>query len=380
MMLKADYFSYWERESFLKNIDLSVVGSGIVGLTSAILYKQKYPDQHVVVFESGVLPHGATTRNAGFACFGSLSEIIDDLSSQSEEEVFQLIGKRWDGLQTLLNIHDEAFIDYQVNGGFEIFLENQEDEFEKCMQQMEFVNQKMKHYHQFDVDVFSVSEIPASWKMKGVKHLIQNPFEGQLHSGKLMQSLYKHCTQLHIPIFNGMKIEKVESISEYAILHTEFAEIKTEKILICNNGFASDLLPDIKVVPARGQVLVTSVIPELSIEGAFHHHKGFDYFRNVDQRILIGGGRHLNFDDERTTKMEITSSMHEYLLGLLNEYILPEYEFTIEYQWSGIMGMGSDKMPIVKRFDDRIYLAVRMGGMGVAIGSSIAQNAVDIIN
>jgi gamma-glutamylputrescine oxidase len=78
--------------------------------------------------------------------------------------------------------------------------------------------------------------------------------------------------------------------------------------------------------------------------------------------------------------MEITSSMHEYLLGLLNEYILPEYEFTIEYQWSGIMGMGPDKMPIVKRFDDRIYLAVRMGGMGVAIGSSIAQNAIDIIN
>jgi hypothetical protein len=35
-----------------------------------------------------MLPHGASTKNAGFACFGSISEIIDDLKSHSEEEVF----------------------------------------------------------------------------------------------------------------------------------------------------------------------------------------------------------------------------------------------------------------------------------------------------
>jgi hypothetical protein len=33
-----------------------------------------------------VLPHGASTKNAGFACFGSISEIIDDLKSHSERK------------------------------------------------------------------------------------------------------------------------------------------------------------------------------------------------------------------------------------------------------------------------------------------------------
>jgi hypothetical protein len=45
-----------------------------------------------------MLPHGASTKNAGFACFGSISEIIDDLKSHSEGG-FQLVTKRWEGLR-----------------------------------------------------------------------------------------------------------------------------------------------------------------------------------------------------------------------------------------------------------------------------------------
>jgi hypothetical protein len=44
-----------------------------------------------------MLPHGASTKNAGFACF-EVFEIIDDLKSHSEEEVYQLVTKRLEGL------------------------------------------------------------------------------------------------------------------------------------------------------------------------------------------------------------------------------------------------------------------------------------------
>ena len=73
-------WSYWERETWFKDLDLAVIGSGIVGLTTAIYYKQKHPDKKVVVLEKGSLPKGASTKNAGFACFGSVSEILSDLN------------------------------------------------------------------------------------------------------------------------------------------------------------------------------------------------------------------------------------------------------------------------------------------------------------
>jgi len=87
-------YSYWELKTWFSNIDFTIVGSGIVGLNCALELKKNHPKARVLILEKGMLPQGATTKNAGFACFGSLSELIDDLQSHSPEEVFDLVSKR----------------------------------------------------------------------------------------------------------------------------------------------------------------------------------------------------------------------------------------------------------------------------------------------
>ena len=86
--------SYWEIKSWLSNVDYTIVGSGIVGLNCALKLKEKYPKSRILILEKGSLPQGASTKNAGFACFGSSSEIIDDLKKHSEGEIISLIKKR----------------------------------------------------------------------------------------------------------------------------------------------------------------------------------------------------------------------------------------------------------------------------------------------
>ncbi len=44
------HVSFWEQQSFYNNIDYAIVGSGIVGLSSAIELKNKYPNAKVVIF------------------------------------------------------------------------------------------------------------------------------------------------------------------------------------------------------------------------------------------------------------------------------------------------------------------------------------------
>src|SRR5690606_21468473 len=95
--------SYWEYNTWLSNIDFAVIGSGIVGLNCALSLRKKYPNSKIVVFERGMLPSGASTKNAGFACFGSISEILEDLKTHSEEEVVQLVKTRVEGLKLLRN-------------------------------------------------------------------------------------------------------------------------------------------------------------------------------------------------------------------------------------------------------------------------------------
>ena len=43
------------------------------------------------------------------------------------------------------------------------------------------------------------------------------------------------------------------------------------------------------------------------------------------------------------------------------------------------MGIGDVKKPIIKKISPGIYCAVRMGGMGVAIGSIVGKKAAEMI-
>ena len=43
------------------------------------------------------------------------------------------------------------------------------------------------------------------------------------------------------------------------------------------------------------------------------------------------------------------------------------------------MGVGEVKEPIIKKIDEQILLAVRMGGMGVALASYVAKEAIKIL-
>lgn len=93
--------SYWEQKSWFTNIDFAIIGSGIVGLSCALELRELHPEAKIVVFEKGTLPSGASTKNAGFACFGSMSEILQDLETHTPNEVVGLISERLKGLSTL---------------------------------------------------------------------------------------------------------------------------------------------------------------------------------------------------------------------------------------------------------------------------------------
>lgn len=75
---------------------------------------------------------------------------------------------------------------------------------------------------------------------------------------------------------------------------------------------------------------------------------------------------------ESTDEFGLTDTIQHMLEAFLYEYLAPETT-PIEYRWSGILGLGPDKTTIVKSVSPRIHVGVRMGGMGVAIGSEIGR-------
>ncbi len=373
--------SYWERESFLKNIDIVVIGSGIVGLSAAIFLKKTHPDWHVVVIERGAMPIGASTRNAGFACFGSLTELIDDLEKMGEDAVFSIVEKRWRGLQMLRSVVGDENLDFKMHGGYEMFTDSDFEIFEKCAAAIPFFNEKIGQITDHPKVYSQVDERIKTFGFRGVSHLILNQPEGQVHTGKMMARLIQIALNQGVKIFNGIEIKHFEDSKNDGVrLETSMGwQLKSRKMLIAVNGFAQQFLPGADVFPARNQVLITQPIPGLAVEGCFHYDRGYYYFRNIDGRILLGGGRNLDFEGEKTVQFGTTELIRSALIQLLKTVILPGKPVEVDSWWSGILGLGSVKKPIVKKVSENIAVSVRLSGMGVAIGTLVGQEGAGLL-
>ena len=368
-------WSYWEQKNWFTNIDFTVVGSGIVGLHCALTLREKFPKSKILVLEKGTLPQGASTKNAGFACFGSISEIIDDLKTHSEEEVIQLVQKRVKGLKFLRNRLGDTTLDFKQYGGFELFLKENESFYTECIQKIPFVNDVLKPLFKKEVFVKKGQEFGFQ---NIFQDLIFNPFEGQIDTGNMMQALVKDVVVNDILILNQQNVTSFEDLNDKVQVVTNETSFVTNKLLFATNGFATTLTKN-QVKPARAQVLITKPIENLVIKGTFHLDEGYYYFRNVENRILFGGGRNLDFEGETTTELGQTKIIQDKLEALLKTVILPNQAFEIEQRWSGIMGVGSQKKPIVEQLSNNVYCGVRLGGMGVAIGSLIGKELADLI-
>lgn len=364
--------SFWERESFLQSYDYLIVGAGIVGLSTALHLKRLHPDAHIAVVERNWLPNGASTKNAGFACFGSPTELIDDLGKSSESEVFQLVQERYRGLELLKSTLGQSAIGYEPNGGYEIFTQGQETIFDSVLGKLAELNYLLKDYLPFSPVYTEVSLEKESFGMHNLCGIIRIEGEALINTGKMMRALWDKVLSLGVRVFTGVEVERVEESNiGIELIVKDKSVIKGKELLITINGFINQLIPGLEVNPARAQVMVTKPIHGLKLKGSYHYDAGYYYFRNVGNRVLLGGGRNLDFKGEETTEMQNTPMIMESLHRLMREVILPGVYFEEEMRWSGIMGVGPVKKYILKQISPRIRIGVRMGGMGVALGSLV---------
>ncbi|HEY0895723.1 MAG TPA: FAD-dependent oxidoreductase, partial [Sphingobacteriaceae bacterium] len=180
-------------------------------------------------------------------------------------------------------------------------------------------------------------------------------------------------------VLNNSKVNDIQQTENGATLETNHARIKARKTIVATNAFATEFFPELDMVPGRGQVLITEPIHGLPVKGTFHYDKGYYYFRNIHDRILLGGGRNLDFQGEETQIFGITDPIQNRLQQLLHDIILPNRQVRIEQRWSGIMAFGDTLTPIIREIRENVFCAVRCNGMGIAMGSQVGEHVGDMV-
>lgn len=361
-------YSFWEEEYYNDSPAIIIIGGGIVGLSTALSIRERSPTQSVIVVERHWPPQGASTKNAGFVCFGSLTETLSDIKTMDEKEVISLIKMRWDGVQLLRQRLPKHF--FKNTEGYELFdrgfSPNKSDItlVNDIFQQAIGIKNYMKaipnlHFNQFD------------------DQLISLPEEGMLNPMEMMNHLKASCIHKGVKFYIGSTVTAINS-DKKTIEFAESESLTYEKCIVCTNGFAKQLLPNLPVEAVRNQVMMTSKIANLKWQGVFHYQEGYYYFRNYNDRILIGGARNLDLERETTDFFGFNEKIINHLNDFLHTNVVPNMNFEIVKSWSGILGVGHSKMPIVEKINEDLIIGVRLGGMGVAIGSYLGHHLANL--
>jgi len=374
------HFSHWELAHFLEATDFVVVGSGLVGINAALRLRELHPKASIRIVEAGILPAGASSKNAGFCCFGSASELLDDLKSNDADAVFHLVKQRWQGLLFLRELIGDRFLQFEQFGGHELFTHKDNALYVGCVDQLQFLNDELAPI--VGPKAFELrDDLIAKNGLRNIEHILYCPYEGQINTGLMMRALLQKVHASNIDLLQGVRIDAIEDVgSHVAIACSKGVELKAGRVIVATNGFAKELMPHLEVQPARAQVLITSPIKDLTLKGTFHYDRGYYYLRNVGDRVLFGGGRHLDYSSETTNELKTTPKIQNKLIELLEAHFLTASEIEIEHQWAGVMGVGKEKSPIVEHISARIVCAVRLGGMGVALGSYTGRAAAEAID
>jgi gamma-glutamylputrescine oxidase len=372
--------SIWESESFFAPRDIIIIGSGFTGLWSAYYLKKRFPKKSILILERGTIPSGASSRNAGFACFGSFTELVADKNIMGEREMLDLVEMRYKGLEKILRKFSPEQIDYENLGGYELVRPEEFPDIDALRTKIDGLNIQLKEITGKQ-KTFQLNDSKIkNFGLGGSNHLIENKLEGQLHSGKLLEVLVQLVNSIGVTILTQVEVKKMETRSTRVHMQTNLPVLlSAEQVLICTNAFAKTLLPDLDVQPARGQILLTEPIEGLKIKGTFHYDEGFYYFRNLNKRLLLGGARNRFFEDEETFSADVSDPIQQELEKFLKETVIPGTPYKVSMRWSGTMAIGKEKKPIVKKINDRIYCAVRMSGMGVALAPQLGKIVADMM-
>lgn len=365
--------SIWEKESFYSHKQVIIVGAGLAGLWCALELYNNDNTLQILLLDKGIIPTGASTRNAGFACFGSPTELLYDAKVNGEATMWEIAAMRYHGIEKIKQQFSPAIIDYDNCGGYELLDEGFAG-INELTEQLEWLNKGLEDITG-EKNVFARNDkLINIFNFNRFKYLIENKLEGGLHSGRLLQALVKKVQCLGIEIITSVSVTGWQSEENAVQVHTSAGILfNCDKLLICSNGFTNTLIKNRSVKPGRGQIIVTSPIDDLPFRGTFHFDEGFYYFRNLGNRVLLGGARNKAFAEEETNELELTQVIQAELERFLSERILPGTHYTIDHRWSGIMAFTETKLPVAEEIEPGVFAMIACNGMGVALTPVMAE-------
>lgn len=378
--------SYWlDTEANITSADLTtenhfdiiIVGSGIAGLSTAFWLEQKDPKLKIVIIDQGPFGGGASGRNAGFITCGS-AEHFYKLSLQFGLTQATEIWKFSEANRELLKSHifgdDFGCVDFSPTGSCTVAATDSDwQRYHELASTMQSVG--------IDVSLIDETFLTEYYGVRNFSGAIQYAHDGVIHPVKLLNKIKSklHRTKF---ILNSAVLSSVEETAN-SLVKLPGRNISSDKIIFCLNGFAGNLVPELKTLikPQRGQIIVTEPLRKF-VQGPCYLTKHLCYFRQLPSgELLVGGFRNHDLEAENSDVDQISPKIQTALTEFTESYFKDIASVKINYRWSGIMGFTPDNQMVIGRLPshENSYAMAGCSGHGMGLSFHSAKVLVDSI-
>lgn len=361
--------SIWQADDAqpLRDVDFLVVGAGVVGCAAAFFAAQA--GREVVITDARGLALGASSRNAGFMITG-----LDSYYHRATERYGAPVVREMWALSYTTHRHLRAFAAAGAvpvdNCGSLLLAESPEEAHD-----LELAARAL------EADGISVDYVAHDPLNRGYYAAIGQPDDAAIQPYALVEAIFN---QSGAELITNNEVYRIAQEGDRALVYTRQYRFRAHHVLVCTNAYSPMLDPYFvgKVIPTRGQCLVTAPLPAPVLNTCGYSDYGYMYYRDTfDGRLLIGGGRKLHKPLENNTTDDRISDPVQQTLEAYLRARFPDVTAPIERRWAGIMGFSVDGLPLVGTLPgrDRVGFAVGFTGHGLALGAGTAERAVDLL-
>jgi glycine/D-amino acid oxidase-like deaminating enzyme len=346
--------------------DVLIVGAGLVGCAAAYFAVQA--GRSVVITDMRDVGLGASSRNAGFMITGPDTYYHHAVERYGHDQTRELWALSEHTHRIWRGFVDKADVPFEACGS--LLLAESAEEAKELQQAARMLNADGIPVEYSDTDPLE----------RGYFAAIRQPWDGAVQPLMLARGVLAESGAALVANNEMYRLEQPDA--ERVIVYTRQYRFAARHVLLCTNAYSPQIHPyfEGKVIPTRGQCLVTAPLKDNVMPVCGYSDYGYMYYRmTFDNRLLIGGGRKLYKALEGgTTDDRVTDPVQRYLDAYLRDKF-PDVDAPVARRWAGIMGFSVDGLPLVGTLPGmpRVGFAVGFHGHGLAFGAGVAERAVD---
>jgi gamma-glutamylputrescine oxidase len=355
-------------------VEACVIGAGVAGLSCA-----RRLARHgiaTLVLERDTVAGGASGRNGGFLLAGLASFHNDAINMYGHDYARRAYARTLAAEEEMYALAEELGVGGAVRRVGCLRVSVTEDEAEHVRKHVAALREDS-----FPAELLERDELPPSLQRSAWNACLTD-HDGALHPARWIRALAADAERAGARIHEGTPVTAPVRAPAEGPVEAAGASVRARHVIVAADGALPRLVPayDGRVRARRLHMVATAPVADRLTDHLVYARWGYEYFQQrPDGRILAGGFGDLDGEASYTDSPDGDPRIWERIGRYLSEDLGVSAEVT--HRWTGTVGYGEDRRPVVGPVLDRpgLWVAGGYAGHGNVPGFLAGQQLADMV-